>query len=278
VSLQSFKELMAGVYPRCTVMSRNTLVARIEDRSNKVVAALKQKLREVEFVATTAYCWSVQHRSSIGLTVHWIRPDDLGRESAILACRRLKGHHTHSVLAESMEQIHMEYGIVDKICKATTDNGANFIKAFECFQRELETADDEEVDIAGGQSIAIDDMLEGVDETEFQLPPHQRCACHLLNLVASSDSTKTAESNEDGASYVKLFRSAFAKCQGLWNKTGRSCIAAETVTETCDRQLIRPNDTRWNSTYDAVERLIVIAEEKGPDSLHQLCESFNLPK
>lgn len=49
------------------------------------------------------------------------------RKSAALACRRLKGSHTCDVLAAVLEEIHSEYGFIDKIVKTTTNNGSNFL-------------------------------------------------------------------------------------------------------------------------------------------------------
>ena len=58
-----------------------------------------------------------------------------------------------------------------------------------------------------------------------QLPKHQKRACHIVNLIATVD-IREADRN---TLYRQLSRSAFAKCQALLNKTGRSCTAAETV-------------------------------------------------
>uniref|UniRef100_A0A4W5NDB7 Uncharacterized protein n=1 Tax=Hucho hucho TaxID=62062 RepID=A0A4W5NDB7_9TELE len=99
---------------------------------------------------------------------------------------------------------------------------------------------------------------------EYQLPQHQRCACHLLNLTATTDSA-LAETNSD--SYKSLSRSSFAKCQAMWNKTGRSTLAAEVVENEYKLQLIRPNQTRWNSTFLAVERITRIIQENGEDAI-----------
>lgn len=69
-------------------------------------------------------------RSYLGITVHWINNTTLKRESAALACRRLKGKHTYDVLAEAINSVFTEYHIQNKICCVTTDSGSNFIKTF----------------------------------------------------------------------------------------------------------------------------------------------------
>ena len=89
-----------------------------------------------------------------------------------------------------------------------TDNGSNFVKAFATFSvQELiageansladEWDDDDEMELEDDVTFAnLHDLIipvqEGDDLTqiEYELPPHQRCATHTLNLVASTDVDK----------------------------------------------------------------------------------------
>ena len=64
------------------------------------------------------------------MTCHWIDETTLLRGKAVLACKRLIGKHTFDVLAKTMNEIHMEFGIESKIEMTVTDNGSNFVKAF----------------------------------------------------------------------------------------------------------------------------------------------------
>lgn len=64
------------------------------------------------------------------MTVHWIDPTTMKRKKSVLACRRLLGRHTFDILAKTMETVHMEFRIENKVKKTTTDNGSNFVKAF----------------------------------------------------------------------------------------------------------------------------------------------------
>ena len=61
-----------------------------------------------------------------------------------------------------------------------------------------------------------------METLDHQLPPHQRCAAHSLNLV----STVNAKKAEADQTYKRLGRGAFVKFQVLWNKTSRSTQAA----------------------------------------------------
>ena len=43
------------------------------------------------------------------MTVHWIDPTSLDRESAMLCLRRLHGHHTFEVLTDKMHEVMKEF-------------------------------------------------------------------------------------------------------------------------------------------------------------------------
>lgn len=87
------------------------------------------------------------------------------------------------------------------------------------------------------EGVEVEALMEEEDEcSEYQLPKHHRCACHVLNLISTVDARK-AESN---VMYKKISRAAFAKCSALWNKSARSSTAAEVIKRECKLQLIRP--------------------------------------
>ena len=71
-------------------------------------------------------------------------------------------------------------------------------------------------------------ITDGKSDCDYSLPRHQRCACHTLNLISTTDADKA----ERDAQYKKLSRSTFGKCNALWNKYGRSAQVVETVTGT----------------------------------------------
>uniref|UniRef100_A0A4W5NJA8 Uncharacterized protein n=1 Tax=Hucho hucho TaxID=62062 RepID=A0A4W5NJA8_9TELE len=62
-----------------------------------------------------------------------------------------------------------------------------------------------------------------------------------------------------------------------WNKCGRSTLATETVEDASDLQLLRPNPTRWNSWFMAVERLLKIVKDKREAAVRVLCTDFEVP-
>lgn len=64
--------------------------------------------------------------------------------------------------------------------------------------------------------------------------------------------------------YKKQSRSTFAKSTALWNKQGRSTKLADLVKQNLGVYLITPNETRWNSLYDAVVLLNKLIRNNEP--------------
>ena len=184
VEMPSFQRLVKGLQPNRSVMCRATVTKRIDEKASLVKKNVKDAMAKVQQVATTTDCWTARRRSYIGVTAHWIDSETLDRVSAALACRRLKGRHTYDVLAAKLEEIHTEYEIVSKIVKTTTDNGSNFVKAFSVFAVNPEEPEETEGDESTFHDV-YGDLTEAAESFEYQLPPHQRCAAHTLNLIST---------------------------------------------------------------------------------------------
>lgn len=87
------------------------------------------------------------------------------------------------------------------------------------------------------------------NSTSVKLPKQRRCLSHLLNLIAG-DFVK-ALSGRAKTAYVKTF----SKLQAIWVFPRRSSLAKTICKEVFGCVLIQPNDTRWNSKFDAVKHL-----------------------
>ncbi|TKS92534.1 Zinc finger BED domain-containing protein 4 [Collichthys lucidus] len=138
--------------------------------------------------------------------------------------------------------------------------------------REEEEEDDEDEEDPP-VFINLTDILEETQE-DYSLPPHQRCACHTLNLVATRDIEHALTQSEP---FKRISRSTLAKCQGLWNKQHRSTQASDTIQEKLGCQLIVPNVTRWNSTYHAMERLNTCILTKQQE-FYEVCEKLQVAR
>ncbi|QQP49094.1 Uncharacterized protein FKW44_009622, partial [Caligus rogercresseyi] len=100
---------------------------------------VKAILQNVELVSTTADSWTSHRRSFLGCTVHWIDPNTLERKAATLACRELMEKQTGRLLARNLTDIFAEFSLLDKITHCTTDNGRNYVAAFEHFAADSTT-------------------------------------------------------------------------------------------------------------------------------------------
>lgn len=295
VEQKDFQGLVLHLQPDVLVMSRGTIRNRVEKAALVMRKNLKTALEKIDFIATTTDCWTSRRHSFIRVTAHWIDPQTLTRRCAALACKQLKGYHTFTALASALNEIHSDFNIHKKITHTTTDNGSNFVKAFRVFGRvdenhnlipaaqsseidddeeEVDDDDDDEMGSADVEFVEVEAILEEDDYLEYQLPKHHRCASHLLNLVSTVD---VSDVNITSTVYKRLSCSSFAKCTSLWNKSARSTTAAEVIEDKCKLQLLRPNDTRWNSLFMAVERIIRISREQGEGAIAAVCSALKIP-
>jgi hypothetical protein len=124
--------------------------------------------------------------------------------------------------------------------------------------------------------VDVDALLnepEHDDDSDFYLPPHQRCAAHTLNLVASHD----VDAANDDAVYKKIYRSTMAKCSSLWNKTSRSTQFADIVHDKFQTTFIVPNATRWNSYFNAVDKVRQILDKQSEDKVVEVFTALDVP-
>ena len=94
VEQPSIKEFITVFQPGVAILSRYSIVKTLEKKHESSKAAVKSAMTSVEFVATTADCWTAHWRSYLGVLIHWFCYDNFERKSAALACRRLTGSHT----------------------------------------------------------------------------------------------------------------------------------------------------------------------------------------
>ena len=140
---------------------------------------------------------------------------------------------THDVLAGKIESIHRQFELCGKVTATITDNGLNFVKAFKTFsvdptpsstsEEEIEQKEDNDQDEE--EEVTFENVCDALTldpekdddytQVEYELPRHERCATHTLNLVASTDIDKSLSSSSLSKN---IYRSSFAKCTSLWNK------------------------------------------------------------
>lgn len=170
---------------------------RIGDLSRQKSSKLRDNLQSAHYVCLTADGWKTNTRGYLGVTAHWLT-DSLQRQSGTLALRRFRGSHTYDRIASMLANIMEEYALSpEKTVNCVTDNASNFVKAFKEFGVEIDEDEceaasggsDDEDDTGENDDVSVADILdsnnsEGSGSQLIALPPHLRCACHLINLIA----------------------------------------------------------------------------------------------
>jgi len=113
-----------------------------------------------------------------------------------------------------------------------------------------------------------------LDEVLYRLPPHWKCACHALNLVATTDAAKF-----DSLALKKVSVQTFSKLTAIWNKQNRSTAAAEKIKGALGTLLTTPGDTRWNSMFDAVSKIqSVLSTPEVETNFDKLCDELTVKR
>lgn len=177
----NFKSLIAAANPSLKVMSRPTLMRHIKADEKRWKEVVKEQLKEVEHVSTTADIWSTHHHAYMGISCHYIGKD-LERRSVLLAVKHFKSPHTAERVAEIISEVHEEFELRgEKIIATVTDNGSNMVKAFRVFGvsllediEEEEEGDDTEPELLGNAELEVGGGEEGFDIPNVLLPKHYR--------------------------------------------------------------------------------------------------------
>lgn len=269
VEQPEFKQLINALQPNVGIVSRSTLKQRMDQISDVMRLNITADMSTVDYIATSTLCWYSQQGRYIGVTAHWINPTSLLRCSATLACRTLNGPHSYNVLMTAIDEIHTAYNITDKIICTTTGNDHRL-------QQNITTVNNpnnignhvaSEVTLQSETNLQLADTFEVLasgSNTNYRLPVYQRCASHILHLIITKDAIE-AETND--ASFKNLNHGVFSKLFMLWNRLEQSTTRVESTETVCGMQLMRPNQTRWNSVFSAVEGIALIIGKQGEAEL-----------
>ncbi|XP_057336009.1 uncharacterized protein LOC130674635 [Microplitis mediator] len=259
-------------------LSAKTLTRKIKDTFTANMRAIKDKLKAVSYVCTTADVWSSKSQRYMGMTIHWIDEVNFERKSFAIACRRFPGDHTYDRISAIIEDIHLDFGVNDTVIATVTDNASNFGKAFKESGIDCKAFFDgeENVEESNATDIITDEMTDDSDSADeitndfaeidgsedcnsFKktLPKHLLCASHTLSLIATKDLTDGIKScSELNVAYSKMIE----RCNNLWAIT-KSPKKKEYWHSIIGSALKRPVITRWNSLFDSLRQLFGLKEK-----------------
>ena len=236
---------------------------------------LKQKFRSLDYISITTDGWKGANHAYLGYTASWLN-DDLEREYAAIALRRIFGRQTFDVLGKHIMDILAEFEIQNKTAGCTTDSASNYKKSFiqyaeyyeGCIEEKPETDEDEEIEIQIGNENENDteenvelEMIDIGSELEtpedecadcIALPDHYRCSSHKLNNIGKTD-IQEAKKNP---TYHRSVVSGQQKLAQIRNKQTGSTQKADEIKKVCGSLFIIPGDTRWNGEYQSYNTYI----------------------
>jgi hypothetical protein len=126
----SFIDLVHGLEPGFEIPCIKTMKKLIRDAYNwSMKQLLGMLVSEAETINFTTDMWTSRRNNGyIGVTVNWI-DKNFSIHEAVLSCELLPSPHTAENIKNALVQIFENWRIHHKIFAATTDNGANILKA-----------------------------------------------------------------------------------------------------------------------------------------------------
>ena len=238
-----FRDLLHKANSQYQVPSRKHLVGKLlREKREEDFNSLKEKVEKVDSVCVTLDLWSSrQMRSYLGITAHFILDWKLG--SALLACKRFTGRHTHEMIMQEYEETIHAFGLQDKVSHIITDNASNMISAFALPGLITPPADDTDED---------DDLLISDEELlDISALPaeHSPCFAHTLQLVIKDAFKGAAQLNR-----------VLGKTSKIVNHVHKSTVATELLAD--EPRLQPANATRWNSQMKMIRSVLKTSEEK----------------
>ncbi|KAJ1270100.1 hypothetical protein BS78_06G028600 [Paspalum vaginatum] len=215
----AFQEYITNAHnPKFAKSSRQTtvrdLIQLFNDRMEQLVDVLKSG---VSSIALTSDIWSSK-----------------AKEDYISVTYRVA--HTGHNISERVEMVANDYGIADKIFAIVLDNASSNKTA---------------MDVLKPLSGYIGHLLPKPGRNEEVLSAiflHQRCACHIINLIMKSCLKHLQPYLEDFRTAITFFNSS-NQCIASYKQY---CLSVGV----CPRKFRVDMDVRWNSTYLMLKHLV----------------------
>ena len=214
---RGFKELVLYFDPRYTMPSRKYFSETvIPGMYDRCRARVQDMITDQDFLSVTSDIWTSRAKDAYISLTGHFINKDWRRVSILLGVREFNDRHTGVNISQIMKQMMAEWDIEFKILACTRDNGSNMVAAL--------------------------DMLD-----IMAIP----CIAHTLQLVIN-----------DGIFKIKSVQDLISTARKMVSYFNHSVVAANCLTNMqkklgCPEHcLVQDIETRWNSTFYMLERLI----------------------
>ena len=220
----AFEEYIQRAHnPRFMSVSKQTVTRDFQKYYTERRAILVESLKNVSSVALTSDIWSGNAKEDyLSVVAHYVN-SDWQLEKRILALKLIDVSHSARNIAERVLAVCEDYGISDKVFSITLDN-------------------------ASANTKAMDTLRPALSAYVGELFLHQRCACHIVNLIVKG-----------GLDVFKPMLQAFRTAISFLNSSNQRIAAYKNF---CVAKGIRPRkfgldmDVRWNATYLMLKHLM----------------------
>ena len=202
---------------------------------------MKSLLPAASSVCLTSDIWSGNAKEDyISVVAHYVTAD-WELEKKVVGFRLVNCKHTGENIADSIASVVEEFGLVDKVFAITLDNASSNSKAYDILQAVF----------CGYLGSYPAPTRDDPNLVKYMLV-HQRCACHIINLIVKS-----------GLKRVKPYTEDFRTAINFLNSSNQRIALFKNF---CTARGIRPRkfgldmDVRWNSTYLMLKHLLPYKE------------------
>ncbi|XP_063931833.1 zinc finger BED domain-containing protein 4-like [Zophobas morio] len=216
---QYFKKVALPLYK---APGRSTITRQVDEKYTVLSSKIKDKFKLVDNFCLTTDAWtdSLNNRSFLGLTVHYLQETEL--KSITIGVFLLENKHTYDYIGTTLLHCCHEWNISkDKITAVITDNAGNMVKAVHEF---------------------------------FGSKKHLPCFAHTTNLIVTNSLKDVNNIISSVKAIVTFFKTSHDAAQKL-----RTYQIQNGKTEGSCLKLIQDISTRWNSTYYMLKRFLELA-------------------
>ena len=212
-----FQSFISALDPRYKPPSRRTIMhSLLPEKYRSEKEKLQETFSSVKYVALTTDIWTSRHTEGFLTVTCHYVTPDWQLCTAVLSTMNFSGAHTAEHIAETLGKIADDWSIRTKIVCIVTDNAANCVAAVRLLNWR-----------------------------------HLPCFAHTLNLIV-----------QEAIKADAVVADAQKKCKAVVSYFHHSVKASDTLREVQhqlklpENKLINDVETRWNSTYYMMERIL----------------------